>query len=104
MGRKITNKKLQKPLIGRGETVLSVFNRFANKITESHKKKIEKKGDTKQRVMEAKKNNRLLKMSHKKNKFALLDDGPLQGLTHRGKNINEINEFNDVNFDSDVDD
>lgn len=31
--------------------MLSVFNRFANKVADSHKKKIEKVGDTKQRLM-----------------------------------------------------
>ncbi len=40
MGKNIKNKKLQKPIIGKNEPMLSVFNRFANKVTESHKKKI----------------------------------------------------------------
>lgn len=47
----MNNPKLMKPQIGKNETMLSVFNRFANKVTEAKKKKIEKVGDTKQRLM-----------------------------------------------------
>lgn len=31
--------------------MISAFNRFANKVTDSKKKKIEKLGDTKQRML-----------------------------------------------------
>jgi len=54
--------------------MLSVFNRFANKVTEAKKKKIEKVSDTKQRLMEAKKTNKMLKVSKRTSKFALIDD------------------------------
>ncbi len=40
MGKKITNPKLKGQVIGKGESMLSVFNKFANQVTESRKKKI----------------------------------------------------------------
>ena len=106
MGKTITNKKLNGQARPKNESILSVFNKYANKVTEAHKKKIEKVGDTKQRLLEAKKNNRMVKVSKRTSKFALLEDNtqPLSGLTHKGKNIKDIKEFNDMNFDSDVDD
>lgn len=55
--------------------MISAFNKFANKVTDSKKKKIEKVGDTKQRLLEAKKTNKMLKVSKRNSKFALLDDG-----------------------------
>jgi len=55
--------------------------------------------------MESKKTNKLVKVSKRTSKFALLDDEKIPtGLTHRGKNISELKEFNDMNFDSDVED
>ncbi len=54
--------------------MLSTFNKFANKITQSKRKKIEKVGDTKSRLMEAKKANKMLKVSKRTTKFALTDD------------------------------
>ena len=92
MGKKVTSSKLTKPQAARNESMLSVFNRFANQLTESKKRKIEKLGDTKQRLMEAKKSNKFVKVSKKTTKFALIEDG--QGLpevmTHRGKNIGDL--------------
>lgn len=91
MGKKVKNPKLIKQQGGNKESVLSVFNRFANRVAESHKKKIEKVGDTKQRLMEAKKTNKMIKVSKRTSKFALIDDEPLTGgLTHKGKSINEL--------------
>ncbi len=86
--------------------MLSVFNRFANKVTEAKKKKIEKVSDTKQRLMEAKKTNKMVKVSKRTSKFALIDDNQNlpSGLTHRGKNIGDLDEFNDMNFDQDIED
>jgi|JI6StandDraft_1071083.scaffolds.fasta_scaffold709268_1 hypothetical protein len=47
----------------------------------------------------------MLKVSKRTSKFALIDDEPLtQGMTHKGKNINELQEFNDMNFGSDGED
>ena len=79
----------------------SAFNAFANKIAQAKRKKIEKVGDTKQRLMQAKRTNKLLKVSKRTSKFALLQDQPAQGLTHRGQKISDLKEFNDINFASD---
>lgn len=86
--------------------MISAFNRFANKVTESKRKKIEKVGDTKQRLLEAKKTNKMVKVSKRNSKFALLDDGQNvpTGLTHKGVNIGELKEFNDVEFGSEMSD
>ncbi len=48
--------------------------------------------------MEAKKNNKIVKVSKKTSKYALLEDNENQayGLTHKGKKIDEIKEFNDM--------
>lgn len=47
----------------------------------------------------------MIKVSKRTSKFALIDDEPLtKGLTHKGKNINDLKEFNDMNFGSDVED
>lgn len=48
----------------------------------------------------------MLKVSKRASKFALLEENEQapHGLTHKGKKINELEEFNDVNFDSDVED
>jgi nucleolar protein 14 len=54
--------------------------------------------------MEAKRTNKLLKVSKRTSKFALLEDQPAQGLTHRGQKISDLKEFNDINFASDEDD
>lgn len=75
MGKKINNAKLMKRQGGPQETMLSAFNKFANKVTESRHKRIEKIGDTKQRLMEAKKTNKMVKVSKRTSKFALLDEG-----------------------------
>ena len=105
MGKKIKNPKLLKQGLPNNESMLSLFNKHANKVAHSHQKKIEKMGDTKQRLMEAKKTNKMVKVSKRTSKFALIEDGPLeQGLTHRGKAINDLKEFNDMNFGSDAED
>lgn len=54
--------------------------------------------------MEAKKSNKMLKVSKRTSKFALIDDNEAlpKGLTHRGKNIGDLDEFNDMNFDQDI--
>lgn len=49
MGRKISNPKLLKKT--EGGSMSSVFNQFANKLAQAKRKKIEKVGDTKQRLM-----------------------------------------------------
>jgi nucleolar protein 14 len=48
----------------------------------------------------------MLKVSKRASKFALLEDNEQapHGLTHRGQKINDLQEFNDVNFDSEVED
>lgn len=48
----------------------------------------------------------MIKVSKRTSKFSLLEDqeNVPKGLTHRGKNINELKQFNDMNFGSDVDD
>lgn len=46
----------------------------------------------------------MLKVSKRTSKFALLEDQPAQGLTHRGQKITDLKEFNDINFGSDEDD
>lgn len=46
----------------------------------------------------------MLKVSKRTSKFALLEDQPAQGLTHRGQKITDLKEFNDINFGSDDDD
>lgn len=102
MGRKVKNPKLLKK--EGSVSMASAFNAFANKIAQAKRKKIEKVGDTKQRLMEAKRTNKLLKVSKRTSKFALLEDQPAQGLTHRGQKISDLKEFNDINFASDEDD
>ena len=52
----------------------SAFNQHAERLANSHKKKIEKLGDTKQRLMDNKKRNRMVKVSKRTSKFALIDD------------------------------
>jgi hypothetical protein len=105
MGKKVNNPKLLKSKGGNSESMLSVFNRFANKVTDSHRKKIEKVGDTKQRLVDNKKQNRMVKVSKRTSKFALMeDDQPTHGLTHKGTNISDLKHFNDMNFDSDIED
>jgi len=49
MGRKIKNPKLLKK--EESGSMASAFNAFANKIAQAKRKKIEKVGDTKQRLM-----------------------------------------------------
>lgn len=49
MGRKISNPKLLKKT--EGGSMSSAFNQFANKLAQAKRKKIEKVGDTKQRLM-----------------------------------------------------
>ena len=103
MGKKITNHKLLKK--SQPTSLLSAFNQHANKMANSNRKKIEKVDVTKQRLMENKKNNRMVKVSKRTSKFALIDDEqPIHGLTHKGTKINELKHFNDMNFDDDVDD
>jgi hypothetical protein len=55
--------------------------------------------------MENKKVNKMIKVSKKTSKFSLLEDNnaPTTGLTHKGKNIHELKEFNDMNFEEDYD-
>lgn len=61
--------------------------------------------DTQIRLLESKKNNKMIKVTKKAKKFALLDeDNPdAQGatslsLTHRGIKIRDLKEFDDVNL------
>lgn len=100
MGKKVKNAKLLKG--GQSKpTMLSMFNQYANKLADSHKKKIQKVGDTKQRLIDSKKRNRMVKVSKRTSKFALIDDEqPVHGLTHRGTKINQLSRFNDMNFQS----
>lgn len=49
MGRKISNPKLLKK--GGEVSMASAFNQFANKLAAAKRRKIEKVGDTKQRLM-----------------------------------------------------
>ena len=101
MGKKIKNPKLLKNKGQPPQTMVSMFNQYADRMANSHKKKIEKVGDTKQRLMESKKRNRMVKVSKRTSKFALMDDDePTHGLTHRGTKINEMTRFNDMNFGS----
>jgi nitrate/nitrite-specific signal transduction histidine kinase len=102
MGRKISNPKLLKKT--EGGSMASAFNQFADRLAQAKRKKIEKVGDTKQRLMEAKRTNKMLKVSKRTSKFALLEDQPAHGLTHRGQKITDLKEFNDINFGSDDDD
>jgi hypothetical protein len=51
MGKKTNNPKLMKQKQGGSESMLSAFNQYANRISEAKRKKIEKVGDTKQRLM-----------------------------------------------------
>lgn len=103
MGKKVKNAKLLK-----GEpkqSMASMFNQYADRLAKSHSKKIEKVGDTKQRLMDNKKRNRMVKVSKRTSKFALMDqEGPAHGLTHKGTKINQLKQFNDMNFQSDVED
>ena len=48
----------------------------------------------------------MLKVSKRTSKFALIDDNQNlpKSLTHRGKNIGDLDEFNDMNFDQDIED
>jgi nucleolar protein 14 len=46
----------------------------------------------------------MLKVSKRTSKFALLEDQPAHGLTHRGQKITDLKEFNDINFADDDDD
>ena len=82
--------------------MLSVFNQHADRVTAAKRKKIEKVGDTKQRVLEAKKASKMVKVSKRNSRFALLEDGEEggRGLTHRGKRVSELEEFNDMYFGS----
>ncbi len=75
MGKKVTNPKLLKTSPTQPINKLSAFNRYANRLSEAHKKKVEKMGDTKKRVMEAKKSNKMVKVSKRTSKFALLEEG-----------------------------
>ena len=57
--------------------------------------------DTQKRLSESKNNNKMIKVSKKAKKFALLDDdeeGDMLGLTHRGKGIKDLKQFDDMNF------
>lgn len=49
MGKKINNPKLLKKQ--EGGSMASAFNQFANKLAQAKRRKIEKVGDTKQRLM-----------------------------------------------------
>lgn len=74
MGKKIYNPKLQKQGAGK-DSMMSAFNQYANKLSAAKQKKIEKVGDTKQRLLEKKKSNKMMKVSKRTAKFALLEDG-----------------------------
>jgi hypothetical protein len=50
MGKKVKNQKLKMAKQG-GESMISAFNQYANRISEAKRRKIEKVGDTKQRLM-----------------------------------------------------
>ena len=91
MGKKINNPKLMKNKQG-SDSMLSAFNSYANKISDAKRKKIERVGDTKQRLMQAKKSNKMMKVSKRTSKFALIEENEQvpQGLTHRGKKINDL--------------
>ncbi len=81
--------------------MMSVFNQHANKVTAAKHKKIEKVGDTKQRMLETKKSSKLMKVSKRNSRFALLEDGEVGGLTHKGRKVGEMEEFNDMYFGDD---
>jgi hypothetical protein len=49
MGRKISNPKLLKR--EEGGSMASAFNQFADKLAQAKRRRIEKVGDTKQRLM-----------------------------------------------------
>jgi nucleolar protein 14 len=103
MGKKVQNPKLLKQQ--KAPSLLSLFHQHANSLAQAHRKKIEKVGDTKQRLLDNQKHNRLLKASKRTSKFALIEDSqPSHGLTHRGTRIQQLSQFNDMNFDSDVED
>lgn len=51
MGKKTKNPKLMKPTQGDSSSMISAFNKYANKIIDAKRKKIERVGDTKQRLM-----------------------------------------------------
>jgi hypothetical protein len=72
MGKKIFNPKLLKSKPENAIAKASPFNNYANRLVQAKKKKAEKMGDTKKRLMEAKKNNKIVKVSKKTNKYALL--------------------------------
>ena len=106
MGKKIKNSKLLKKDPNSGPQK-STFNNFATKIQHAKEKKIEKMSQTKDRVINQKRENKLVRMpgnSKKVKKFALLDEednaGP-QGLTHKGKDVKNMKHFNDMYFGSD---
>ena len=106
MGKKIKNAKLLKQA-PKPNTPVSAFNSFATKVQRAKEKKIEKLSQTKDRLINQKRNNKVVRMpgnSKKVKKFALLDndeDQPGGGLTHKGKSFGEIKHFNDMYFGSD---
>lgn len=51
MGKKTKNPKLMKQTQGDSNSMISAFNKYANKIIDAKRKKIERVGDTKQRLM-----------------------------------------------------
>lgn len=51
MGKKTKNPKLMKPTQGDSSSMISAFNKYANRIIDAKRKKIERVGDTKQRLM-----------------------------------------------------
>jgi hypothetical protein len=54
-------------------------------------------------LLESKKNNKMIKISKKAKKFALLDEedqeaAKMLSLTHKGVNVKDLKQFNDVDF------
>lgn len=105
MGKKIKNAKLLKQTPAAGAPEKSAFNNFATKLQQAKEKKIEKLSHTKERLVNQKRENKLLRLPgnvKKAKKFSLLDEdaAPAQRLTHKGKNIGDIQHFNDMYFGS----
>eukprot|EP00919_Chromeraceae_sp_WS-2016_P034065 GHVR01080733.1.p1 GENE.GHVR01080733.1~~GHVR01080733.1.p1 ORF type:complete len:100 (+),score=14.71 GHVR01080733.1:125-424(+) len=99
MAKKIVNSKLLKSKPITSENKLSAFNNHANKLVAARNKKAEKVDQTKKRLIDNKRSNQMIKISKKATKFSLLEDGAetgMGGMTHKGKKIEDIKEFNDV--------
>ena len=105
MAKKIKNPKLMKSDAKvKKNPEKNAFNNFAKQVQVAKQKKIEKMGDTKQRLITNKRNNKILKLgslkdSKKLNRFALLDEEQQEGgLTHKGQLLKDVKHFNDMDF------